>query len=68
MTTHIPLSLRRKIVIALDADRLLPAALSNPNVASEGSEDVSEATAARFSTFKTVAWAKANLIRSEEDH
>ncbi|KAJ2761261.1 hypothetical protein H4S06_001296 [Coemansia sp. BCRC 34490] len=62
---HVPLSLRRKIVIALDSDLLVPAILASQ---AESSEDVNQATQSRFSTFKTVAWAKANIIRESEDH
>ncbi|KAJ1662088.1 hypothetical protein IW140_006267 [Coemansia sp. RSA 1813] len=66
-STHIPLSLRRKIVIALDADALQPPVLGNQG-GNESSEEVNEATKRRFSTFKTVAWTKANIIRPTEDH
>ncbi|KAJ2523301.1 hypothetical protein GGI11_000198 [Coemansia sp. RSA 2049] len=67
---HVPLSLRRKIVIALDSDLLVPAILANQTAGgtAESSEDVNQATQSRFSTFKTVAWAKANIIRESEDH
>ncbi|KAJ1800283.1 hypothetical protein LPJ59_001206 [Coemansia sp. RSA 2399] len=67
MSNHIPLSLRRKIVIALDAEKLLPPVLANQG-GNESSEEVNAATASRFSTFKTVAWAKANIVRPNEDH
>ncbi|KAJ2715295.1 hypothetical protein H4R19_001278 [Coemansia spiralis] len=53
---HIPLSLRRKIVIALDSDQLLS---KSPAEADMGG---------RFRSFKTVAWAKANIVRAQEDH
>ncbi|KAI9500871.1 hypothetical protein GGI25_005017 [Coemansia spiralis] len=59
---HIPLSLRRKLVIALDGDVLVSAN------SSESSEDVNRETKNRFATFKTVAWVKANIIRPSEDH
>ncbi|KAJ2322915.1 hypothetical protein GGH92_011026, partial [Coemansia sp. RSA 2673] len=60
----IPLSLRRKIVIALDADQVAPA----------GGHDVTDpdsgeaTTLSRYLSFKTVAWCKANLLRVNEDH
>ncbi|KAJ1953265.1 hypothetical protein EC988_003090 [Linderina pennispora] len=62
MTTHIPLSLRRKIVIALDINTLVPASVT----ASEA--EASERAENRLLSFKTVAWAKANLIREQQDH
>ncbi|KAJ2814019.1 hypothetical protein H4S07_000221 [Coemansia furcata] len=51
--TSIPLSLRRKVVIALDADHV-----TSDNNEGEG----------RFLCFKTVAWCKANLLRPQQDH
>ncbi|KAJ2827584.1 hypothetical protein FBU31_003132 [Coemansia sp. 'formosensis'] len=50
--TSIPLSLRRKVVIALDADHV--------TCDNEGE--------GRFLCFKTVAWCKANLLRPQQDH
>ncbi|KAI9479982.1 hypothetical protein LPJ79_002703 [Coemansia sp. RSA 1821] len=66
MSEYIPLSLRRKIVIALDPEHVLAGA-------TDIAEDLAdEALAAqqqkRFATFKTVAWAKANVLRPQEDH
>ncbi|KAJ1877789.1 hypothetical protein LPJ57_003768 [Coemansia sp. RSA 486] len=61
--SYIPLSLRRKIVIALDPDLLIPAPITD-----DTPEAASGSTTNRFLTFKTVAWAKANLIRPTEDH
>ncbi|KAJ1820444.1 hypothetical protein LPJ56_001344 [Coemansia sp. RSA 2599] len=60
---YIPLSLRRKIVIALDPELLIP-----PPISDDTPEAASGSTANRFLAFKTVAWAKANLIRPAEDH
>ncbi|KAI8319491.1 hypothetical protein GQ54DRAFT_313528 [Martensiomyces pterosporus] len=62
MSSHIPLSLRRKLVIALDADVL--AAPARPDT----SEEASEAVDNRYASFKTVAWIKANIIRPMQDH
>ncbi|KAJ1644388.1 hypothetical protein J3B02_002436 [Coemansia erecta] len=60
---YIPLSLRRKIVIALDCDLLIP-----PPITDDTPESASGSASNRFLTFKTVAWAKANIIRPTEDH
>ncbi|KAJ2776796.1 hypothetical protein H4R18_005478 [Coemansia javaensis] len=60
MTEHVPLSLRRKIVIALDSQLLL----SKTPAESDGEADMQ----GRFQAFKTVAWAKANIVRAHEDH
>ncbi|KAJ2021035.1 hypothetical protein GGI10_003661 [Coemansia sp. RSA 2530] len=53
--TSIPLSLRRKVVIALDGDHVSPV--------TDG--DTGES---RYDSFKTVAWCKANLLRAHQDH
>ncbi|KAJ2340692.1 hypothetical protein GGH92_006149 [Coemansia sp. RSA 2673] len=58
MSTSIPLSLRRKVVIALDADQVSPSTTT----------DVEATTQSRFLSFKTVAWCKANILRAEQDH
>ncbi|KAJ2861747.1 hypothetical protein GGH94_004707 [Coemansia aciculifera] len=57
MSSSIPLSLRRKVVIALDADQVSPA-----------TDDVEATTQSRFLSFKTVAWCKANILRPTHDH
>ncbi|KAJ2802225.1 hypothetical protein H4R20_003361 [Coemansia guatemalensis] len=66
MGTYVPLSLRRKIVIALDAEQLLPANLIAEH--EPVADETTESTRNRYSTFKTVAWVKANIIRATEDH
>ncbi|KAJ2493663.1 hypothetical protein IWW37_000294 [Coemansia sp. RSA 2050] len=53
--SSIPLSLRRKVVIALDADHVSPVT----------DADTGES---RYLSFKTVAWCKANLLRAHQDH
>ncbi|KAJ2082711.1 hypothetical protein H4R24_001379 [Coemansia sp. RSA 988] len=65
MGTYVPLSLRRKVVIAVDAEQLLPANLLADH---EAADETAEATRNRYSTFKTIAWVKANIIRATEDH
>ncbi|KAJ2779955.1 hypothetical protein GGI15_003718, partial [Coemansia interrupta] len=60
---HVPLSLRRKIVIALDPELLVP-----PPVTDDTAEAANSAASNRFLSFKTVAWAKANIIRPTDDH
>ncbi|KAJ1842883.1 hypothetical protein LPJ73_005658 [Coemansia sp. RSA 2703] len=62
-THHVPLSLRRKIVIALDPELLVP-----PPITDDTAEAANSAASNRFLSFKTVAWAKANIIRATEDH
>ncbi|KAJ2718953.1 hypothetical protein GGI07_005500 [Coemansia sp. Benny D115] len=59
---YVPLSLRRKIVIALDPELLMVPPVT------DASEAAAEAAANRFLSFKTIAWAKANIIRPNEDH
>ncbi|KAJ2741894.1 hypothetical protein GGI20_004869 [Coemansia sp. BCRC 34301] len=59
MSSPVPLSLRRKVVIALDAEQVAPAtAITEPESQTQG----------RFLAFKTVAWCKANLVRPSHDH
>ncbi|KAJ1730209.1 hypothetical protein LPJ61_003134 [Coemansia biformis] len=60
MVSHVPLSLRRKIVIALDSDQLLSKSPADAGVEADMS--------GRFQSFKAVAWAKANIVRAQEDH
>ncbi|KAJ2892366.1 hypothetical protein IWW38_003247 [Coemansia aciculifera] len=62
MSSPVPLSLRRKIVIALDGDHVAP-----PTVAPD-TESSPEHAQNRFLSFKTVAWCKANLVRPNTDH
>ncbi|KAJ2850706.1 hypothetical protein IWW36_001675 [Coemansia brasiliensis] len=64
--TYIPLSLRRKIVIALDPEHLVAGASDlNESMADEA---LAAKQQKRFATFKTVAWTKANILRAHEDH
>ncbi|KAJ2610896.1 hypothetical protein H4S08_003421 [Coemansia sp. RSA 1365] len=65
MGTYVPLSLRRKVVIAVDAEQLLPDNLLSDE---QTADETTESTRNRYSTFKTIAWVKANIIRATEDH
>ncbi|KAJ2450253.1 hypothetical protein EV183_004412 [Coemansia sp. RSA 2336] len=65
--SYIPLSLRRKIVIALDPEQLLAAGATDI-AESLADEALAEQQQKRFATFKTVAWVKANILRPSEDH
>ncbi|PIA13251.1 hypothetical protein COEREDRAFT_83601 [Coemansia reversa NRRL 1564] len=66
MGTYVPLSLRRKVVIAVDAEQLLPGNLLSDQQTT--ADETTETTRNRYSTFKTLAWVKANIIRPTEDH
>ncbi|KAJ1878676.1 hypothetical protein LPJ66_011845, partial [Kickxella alabastrina] len=63
----VPLSLRRKLVIALDPELLTVPATAD-NTLEAVNEAANEAVINRFLSFKTVAWVKANLIRPDMDH
>ncbi|KAJ1830091.1 hypothetical protein LPJ63_005157 [Coemansia sp. RSA 2711] len=57
-SAYVPLSLRRKIVVAIDAASLL--------TSTQASDE--PPTPAHWQALKLVAWAKANLIRTHDDH
>lgn len=63
-TVHIPLSLRRKVVIALDLPQLIPAATAS--AATE--QQTEEANHRRLLTLKCLGWCQANLLRPQKDH
>ncbi|KAJ2660128.1 hypothetical protein IW148_003959 [Coemansia sp. RSA 1199] len=65
MSAHVPLSLRRKVVVALDAEYLQASARG---VDERTNEETEHAMANRFAAFKTLAWVKANIIRPMDDH
>ncbi|KAJ2142871.1 hypothetical protein IW136_001836 [Coemansia sp. RSA 678] len=65
MSSHVPLSLRRKIVVALDAEYLQASARG---VSDRTADETIQLTANRFASFKTLAWVKANIIRPLDDH
>ncbi|KAJ1917863.1 hypothetical protein H4219_002973 [Mycoemilia scoparia] len=56
----IPLSLRRKIVIAFDAERLVPGSLSPAEEERAEHEFLNSA--------KMLAWINSNILRPEKDH
>ncbi|KAJ1957557.1 hypothetical protein GGI12_004994 [Dipsacomyces acuminosporus] len=64
MSNHVPLSLRRKLVIALDPNHVLASTV--PIV--DDADGAETAASNRFLSFKTLAWIKANIIRPTQDH
>ncbi|KAJ2408233.1 hypothetical protein J3F80_002251, partial [Coemansia sp. RSA 2526] len=52
MSSHVPLSLRRKIVVALDAEYLQASARG---VSDRTADETIQLTANRFASFKTLA-------------
>ncbi|KAJ2351367.1 hypothetical protein IWW50_004705 [Coemansia erecta] len=65
MSAHVPLSLRRKVVVVLDPEQLLP---STTPLNDRTADEAAQTTTGRFSAFKALAWAKANVIRTNDDH
>ncbi|KAJ1679134.1 hypothetical protein EV182_002662 [Spiromyces aspiralis] len=60
MSTEIPLSLRRKIVVVFDAGRLVPQALTP--------QEEERAEGEFANAVKMLAWIKANILRRSKDH